>query len=268
MVVIQRVDKVFTVQIISRHTLSCFCSKQNDVPDKEPRHVTMSSLETSCRKTRRQTSKQHAPVPPGESSGAPSRPATVRSAGEEKKRTRGKAARAAAQHPEPTPSHTRTPHTPHTPATHGHLPQKTSTGSQKSPPRGRRKKTEKAERSDFIPEGKSDDRTDPDPTRTKQQQAKITQTHTQGQKRAAKHTHDTLVSPSLQQDTPVTSSKSDSGTRAPGRGRGRHPNPRLGSTPPTEPQISPETVAVHFLLLQLDYSNAKFLSLYYVEFFL
>ncbi|KAM9501589.1 uncharacterized protein Hap1MRO34_012260 isoform 2-T2 [Clarias gariepinus] len=213
----------------------------NDVPDKEPRHVTMSSLETSCRKTRRQTSKQHAPVPPGESSGAPSRPATVRSAGEEKKRTRGKAARAAAQHPEPTPSHTRTPHTPHTPATHGHLPQKTSTCSEKSAPRGRRKKTEKAERSDFIPEGKSDDRTDPDPTRTKQQQAKITQTHTQGQKRAAKHTHDTLVCPSLQQDTPVTSSKSDSGTRAPGRGRGRHPNPRLGSTPLTEPQISPET---------------------------
>ncbi|MCJ8731909.1 hypothetical protein PDJAM_G00204640 [Pangasius djambal] len=207
----------------------------------------MSSSEKYCRNTRRQKiPKQHTPVSPETNSDPPSKPHTVPSAGA-KKKARGKAARAVAQHPatEPSPlspvSHTPTLQT----ATNGHLPQNTTACSLKNGPKGRKKKTE---RSDFTPDERSDHFPDSDLTQTEQQKDKIPPPpHTQRSKRAAKETstHATLLCPSSQQDTPISSPKSDSGVRTPRRQRGSRPNPPLSSTPQcsrtplSEPEISP-----------------------------
>ncbi|MCI4377767.1 hypothetical protein PGIGA_G00207070 [Pangasianodon gigas] len=213
----------------------------------------MSSSEKYCRNARRQKiPKRHTPVSPETNSDPPSKPHTVPSAGA-KKKTRGKAARAVAQHPdtEPSPVSPLSPvsHTPtlQTPATNGHLPQKTATCSLKNGPKGRKKKTEKRDRRET--DERSDHFPDSDLTQTEQQKAKIPPPapHAQRSKRAAKETstHATLLCPSSQQDTPISSPKCDSGVRTPRRQRGSRPNPRLSSTPQcsrtplTEPEISP-----------------------------
>lgn len=207
----------------------------------------MSSSEKYRRKARRQKiPKRDASVSPETTSEPPSKPDAVRSAGAEKK-TRGKAARAVARHPDAAPSpasplspvsHTRTPRT------NKHLSQNTTARSVKNTPKGRRKKTE---RSDPGP-GPGPD---PDLSQTEQEKAKTTPSRAQASKRAAKETspHATLSCPSFQQDTPISSPNHESDVK--GRGRGRRLKPRLSSTPQrsrtplSEPQISPVTVSAH-----------------------
>lgn len=215
----------------------------------------MSSLERSCRRARRQNiPKPNAPVSSETTSDPSSEPCTVHSAGAEKK-TRGKAVRAVAEHPDTKASPVSHTLAPQTAATNGHLPQNTATRSLKNAPKGRRKKAEKTERSDVAP-GESSDHF-PDPSQTEQHKDKTMPSHTQRWKRTAKEssTHATLSCLSFQQDTPISPPQSDSGVKV--SGRGRRPNPRLSSTPqrdrtpPSKPQVSPVTVLAHLSFITL-----------------
>lgn len=203
-------------------------------------------MRSSC--CNKKIQKQSTPVSPETTSDPPSKPRTARPAAS-KKKTRGKAARAVAQDPDTKPSPV--PPVSHTPrpqraATNGHLPQYTATPSPKNALKERKKKTV---RCDVTPDEGSD--RFPDLTQTEQHKAKITPSHTQGSKRAAKETltHSTLLHPCSLQDTPVSPGVSDSGVKVPGRGC--WPNHRLSSTPRcsrtllSEPQVSHVRVSAH-----------------------
>ncbi|XP_060783176.1 uncharacterized protein si:dkey-127k13.1 isoform X2 [Neoarius graeffei] len=230
-----------------------------------------SSGKNCCNARHRKPPKPHAHISPETNSDPSCKPRAVRSTGAEKK-TRRKAVKAVAQHPDtiPLPVSPLSPvsHTPQTAVTNGHSPQNTSTRSLKNAPKGRKKKTEKKERSDFTPDERSDH--DPDPTWTEQRTARITpSSRAQGSKRAAKETstYTTLSCPSSWQDTPVSSPTSDSGERTLKRGRGRPPGPRPGPrlssapqcsrTPPSELQTSPVTKTLPKWRLRLQNSETQ-----------
>ncbi|KAK3546726.1 hypothetical protein QTP70_033425 [Hemibagrus guttatus] len=204
----------------------------------------MSTSEKYPCKGRRQKipNRQAPPISPETSSDPSSKPHAASSAAPEKK-TRGTAGRADAQHPH-TKSKAVSPLSPvspvshtHTPARNGHLTQNTSGCSLKTPQRGRKKKCEKKERSDFSPDERSGPGADPGTTRTEQQKARISPPEPAPPRtlrpRAAKETstHATLSCTGSPQDTHVSSPKPDSAARTPTTRRGRRPKPRLSSTP-------------------------------------